>query len=282
MCLTKAASLILLTLLASTARAAPETAQPSTRMIESGGHKIAFHVTPGHLPVIVLDAGGGLDASYWDSLIPELAKRTGCEIVTYDRAGFGASDEVSGPFDVQGATDDLENGLKALGATKDVILVSHSLAGEIATYLSGRHPDWVSGAVLVDANVPDYFTDAAIARGEAIYAPILAGVRASPQSKPGRQLLAVAASFVETSRAFHKAVWPSSVPAIVIVSEKTPFDGPADAQWWKDAHAAFAKGAKNRHLVLAEKSSHDVAHDRPDTVIDAVETMVAQSHGQGH
>lgn len=276
--LTKAASLILLTLLASTAQAEPDTAHPSTRMIESAGHRIAFHVTPGHLPVLVLDSGGGLDSTYWDSLIPELAKRTGCEIVTYDRAGFGTSDEVPGPWNVQSATDDLENGLKALGATKDVILVSHSIAGEIATYLTTRHPDWISGAVLVDANVPDVFTDKFIARGEAIYAPILAKLKTAPPSKQGRQLQAVAASFVETSRAFHGAAWPASVPAIVIVSEKTPFDDPADAKLWKEGHEAFAKKASNRPLVIADKSSHDVAHDRPDTIIDAVATLVAQAH----
>ena len=41
------------------------------------------------------------------------------------------------------------------------------------------------------------------------------------------------------------------VPAVVIVSEKTPFDAPADAQWWKDAHAQFARRAPNRRLVNA-------------------------------
>jgi len=111
----------------------------------------------GASPAIVLDAGGGLDARYWDTLVPELAKRTGREIITYDRAGFGTSDEVSGPWNLQSATDDLANGLAKLGATQGVIMVSHSLAGEIATELAIQHPHWLAGAVLVDANVPDFF-----------------------------------------------------------------------------------------------------------------------------
>src|SRR5580658_5208174 len=121
-----------------------------TQMIPRDGHNIAFHIQQGSLPVIVLDAGGGLDSSYWSALVPQLAKRTECEIITYDRAGFGRSDEVPGPWSVLSATDDLANGLQKLGATHNVILVSHSLAGEIATYLAWLHPQWISGVVLVD------------------------------------------------------------------------------------------------------------------------------------
>jgi pimeloyl-ACP methyl ester carboxylesterase len=257
----------------------PAVAQPAppvaTHLIDVDGHKIAFHVTPGHGPTIVLDSGGGLDSSYWDTVVPELAKRTGSEVITYDRASMGASDDVSGAWDVHSATRDLAAGLEKLHATHRVILVSHSLAGEIATYLVGQHPKWFVGAVSVDANVPDFYTDEMITRMQVIYAPIIAALKAAPPSKAGRQLLAVSGSFVETSRAFHGATWPASVPVIVIVSEKTPFDEPADAQWWRDAHAQFAKRAPNRRLVNAAGSSHDVAHDRPDVILSAISEIAA-------
>ena len=253
-----------------------QPARPAaTQLIDVDGHKIAFHVTPGHDPTIVLDAGGGLDSSYWDTFLPELARRTGSKVITYDRAGFGKSDEVSGDWNVHSATRDLEVGLEKLHATHRLILVSHSLAGEIATYLVGQHPDWFSGAVLVDANVPDYFTDEAIARGQALYAPVLAQIRAAPPTKSGRQLLALSGSFVATSREFHAKTWPDSVPAMVIVSEKTPFEDPADVQWWKDSHAQFARHAPNRQLVEAVGSSHDVAHDRPEVILKAISAIAA-------
>lgn len=247
----------------------------ATQMIPRAGHKIAFHIQQGSLPILVLDAGGGLDSTYWNALIPELAKRTGCKIITYDRAGFGRSDEVPGPWSVQSATDDLVNGLEKLGATHHVILVSHSLAGEIATYLVRQHPQWISGVVLVDANVPEVFTDSFIDRMTAIYAPIIAATKAAPPSPAGRQLLALSESFRETSEAFHRVSWPAAIPAIVIVSEQTPFDTAADARWWTEAHQQFVNGANNRKLVVAERSSHDVAHDRPDVITEAVAELVA-------
>jgi pimeloyl-ACP methyl ester carboxylesterase len=254
-----------------------QPAAATTKLILRAGHKIAFHIWQGSLPVIVLDAGGGLDSSYWNTLVPELAKRTGCKIITYDRAGFGGSDEVPGPWNVQSATDDLANGLEELGATHDVILVSHSLAGEIATYLARQHPQWISGVVLVDANVPQLFTDKFIDRSMVIYAPIIAATKAAPPSQAGRQLLALSQSFRETSQAFHRVTWPTEIPVIVVVSEQTPLKDAADAQWWRDAHQQFVNGAKNRKLVVADHSSHDVAHDRPDAIIQAIAEMVASS-----
>jgi pimeloyl-ACP methyl ester carboxylesterase len=270
--------------------ASADTAQVGlAQLINCGGHKIAFHARPGSLPAIVLDAGGGLDSSYWDSLVPQLAKRTGSMIITYDRAGMGESDEVPGPWSPRSATDDLACGLRKLGATDHVILVSHSLAGQIATYLTRQHPEWFSGVVLVDASVPDFYTEDSIAKQQVLYASVIAAIKSAPPSKPGRQLLALSESFVETSRSFHKVTWPERVPAIVIVSEKTPFEAntptadAASAQWWRDAQAQFVKSASNRRLIVAAGSSHDVAHDRPDVVIDAVMDMrVLQARKVAH
>ncbi|WP_036407523.1 alpha/beta fold hydrolase [Microbispora rosea] len=247
-------------------------------MITNQGHKLAFHVTPGHLPAIVLDAGGGLDSSYWKKIVPALAKKTGAEIITYDRAGMGASDEVPGPWKVQNAVSDLEAGLTNLGATHDVILVSHSEAGEIATYFTRRHPDQIAGAVLVDASLPQFSTDTEIARvAAATQAQVTAIQALKPKSvtKADRQLLAVAADFVADQRAYHKMTWPAGVPATVIVSSQTPFPTSApDAQAWRTAQAQFAKAAPNRQLVTAAHSSHDIPLDRPDIVEAQIEAMV--------
>lgn len=247
--------------------------RPYTRIVEREGRKIAFHVIPGKLPAIVLDAGGGNDSSYWAAFAPELAERTGAQIITYDRAGFGGSDDAPGPWSLIGAIDDLEAGLRTLGATRDVLLVSHSLAGEIATGLTARHPDWFAGGVMVDANVPEFYTDEVIARTLKAYAPAFKAAQDNPDSPAKRQLLALAASFETVSRAFYKMEWPASVPVQVIVAETPPQPDPIDAQAWRDAHAQFAAKAPNRTLITADRSSHDVVNDRPDLVFEAIAAL---------
>jgi pimeloyl-ACP methyl ester carboxylesterase len=263
----------------STAASAAQesSAMPTTRteMIAIHGHRVAFHVTPGKRPAIVLDAGGGADAGYWDALVPQIARRTGREVITYDRAGMGASDEVAGPWNLQAAADDLEAGLRKLGATHGVVLVAHSLAGEIATVLANRHPHWLAGAVLVDANVPEFFSDEVVDRMSAMYAPAVQAAASAPSTPASRQLVALATSFGEVSRAFHRMAWPAEVPAVVIVSAQTPFEEPAAAQGWRDAHARFVGAGPNRKLIVADRSSHDVAHDRPDVVLDAIAKLTA-------
>ncbi|MER6720412.1 alpha/beta fold hydrolase [Streptomyces halstedii] len=254
---------------------ADKTAEPKPHMIDNDGHRLAFHVTEGHGPAIVLDAGGGEDSSYWKDIVPELHATTGATIITYDRPGLGKSEAVPGAWDVRSAVSDLRTGLQKLGVTKDVILVSHSQAGEIATYFTKEYPELVSGSVLVDASLPPLYTDEETARLVAANQPAVDAAKKDPSQPQNSQLISVAENYGPMHRAYHEVSWPDAVPATVIVSEKTPFDGsPEDAQLWRDAAASFvAQGPANRTLVTAKGSSHDIPKDRPALVIEEIGKM---------
>ncbi len=269
-----------------TAEHSPSTSTPSEageaatlHMIDNGGHRLAFYVTPGDSPTIVLDSGGGEDASQWKDLVPQIHEATGATVITYDRAGLGKSDVVPGPWSVESAVSDLEAGLEQLGVTEDVTLVSHSQAGEIATYFANDNPGVLSAAILVDANLPQFFTDAEIARLVAFSQPDVDAAREEPDNPANRQLISTADSFVATSTAFHQLAWPDEVPATVIVSEKTPFDGsPEDVQLWKDAAASFVQDGPDRTLVTAKGSSHEVPTDDPALVLKEIKTLFDAQH----
>jgi pimeloyl-ACP methyl ester carboxylesterase len=253
-----------------------EADKVTRHMIDNNGHRVAFYVTEGHGPAIVLDAGGGEDASYWKDLVAKLHAATGAKIITYDRAGLGRSEPVPGPWDVASAVSDLQAGLRRLGVREDVILVAHSQAGEIATYFVRENPEAVSGAVLVDAGLPPLYTDEEIARIVAANRPAVEAAKKAPSKPANRQLIAIAESYVPMHKAYHEVSWPDAVPATVIVSEKTPFTGsPLDARRWRDAAVSFARGGPNRTLVTAKGSSHDVPKDRPALVLEEIEKMAA-------
>ncbi len=239
-------------------------------MLDVAGHHLAFHVTPGHEPILVFDAGGGEDSSYWADLLPQIAEQSGSELITYDRAGYGQSDEVKAPYKIQASVTDLESGLKQLGATKDVIIVAHSFGGEVDTFIAVKHPDWFVGAVLVDTNLPNFFTERETAR---LFRQM---PKISMNNKENRTTAAIIAAYPRISHEFHKLVWPPQIPCIVIVSENTPFTSSTDARLWRQAHIDFAQAAKNRVLILAKHSSHDVIHDRPNLVIHSIITMITE------
>lgn len=266
----------------ATASASPQTgaaAQPKLHMVDNGGHRLAFYVTRGSGSTIVLDSGGGEYSSQWKDIVPKLHAATGATVITYDRAGLGKSEVVPGPWKVQGAVSDLKAGLEQLGVTKDVTLVAHSQAGEIANYFAQDNPRMLSGAVLVDANLPQFFTDEEIPRLVAATRPEVDAAKKDPEKPANRQLISTAAGFAAAHQAFHRVTWPDSVPATVVVSEKTPFDGsPEDVRRWHDAAASFAQAAPNRTLVTAKGASHEVPTNRPGLVLKEIEDMFAAQH----
>lgn len=247
-------------------------------LIHHNGHNVAFYVTPGSTSTIVLDAGGGHDASYWNELVPELGDITGATIITYDRTGAGLSDDVPGPFSATAAANDLAAGLAQLTLpTGPVVLAAHSLAGEIATALVNTQPRLIAGAVLIDANVPPFFTADQIARIVAANKEQILALESAPQTRETRQLRAVADGYGPAHEAYHSMSWPQDIPVNVIVSSETPMPtGSPDAAHWREAEQEFADAAPNRTLVTAARSSHDIAVDRPDVVETEVEDMLAR------
>lgn len=114
-------------------------------------------------PTIVLLAGLGANARYFDSLAPALA--AGSRVVAISRRGYGRSDK---PLPVRSATQyydtdtlaaDLKAVLDELGLPR-VVLAGHSIAGNELTRFAGLHPGRVQGLVYLDTtffyqDVPD-------------------------------------------------------------------------------------------------------------------------------
>jgi len=252
---------------------AMKPAESSLTMVDNSGHELAFHVTPGNLPAIVLDAGGGLDSSYWDDLAPKISRSTGSMVIAYDRAGMGDSDEVPGAWSAEAAADDLDAGLVALDADQ-VILVSHSLAGEVSTYYANEHPDTVAGAVFLDASLPELYTPKLVEMMVASNQESLKEAQAAPSTSETRQFISLAQNYGPDHTVYHSMSWPQAIPVIAVVSEETPFPTPELAELWHAAAAQFVDQADNRTLVTADRSSHDIVADRPELVLDEVANIL--------
>jgi len=78
--------------------------------------------------------------------MPIVAART--RVVAYDRAGLGASDPVW-PLDMTAQADDLAAVIRATGNGPSVV-AGHSWGGLLAQLVALRHPELISGLVLVD------------------------------------------------------------------------------------------------------------------------------------
>lgn len=165
--------------------------------------------------------------------------------------------------------DDLERALRSLGYDGKTFLVAHSLGGFFATLYAARHPERVQGAVLIDANVACYFTPAFM---DAMREEDERKRATFKDTRPG--LYAQFVEFPHTVELMRKTPFPTSVPAIDIVAEKT-FGNEADEQSWQDCHRAFVGAAANRQSIAAYGSGHYVYKENPALVVNAIATMYA-------
>ena len=78
-------------------------------------------------PVILIH-GWPLSSDSWDPVAEALAS-AGHRVISYDRRGFGRSEQTWGGYDYDGMTDDLADVMKATNATENVTLVGFSMGG---------------------------------------------------------------------------------------------------------------------------------------------------------
>jgi pimeloyl-ACP methyl ester carboxylesterase len=219
---------------------------------------------------VVFEAGGGADSSAWAPIVPQV-QALGLKTLAYDRAGLGRSESRPGDYDVGRDVRDLRTLLDRCGVTGRVLVVSHSYGGFVSV-LTAAEDRRVAGLVLVDANVPGYFTPTRIDALLAEYRPRFAALREKAPQR-AEAMIAMLEAYPASARAVDKALLPDGLEVVDIVAEHSWASNAADAQAMRDAHAAFVRGSRARRSVFAAGSSHDVMRDRPELIVDAVKDL---------
>ena len=107
---------------------------------------IAFRVR-GSGPAVVLLHGTSANHAVWEPVGDALADRA--TVIALDQRGHGRSGKPAVGYDADDFAADAITVLDALGIERAVI-AGHSLGGRNAWVAAARHPDRVSGAVVVD------------------------------------------------------------------------------------------------------------------------------------
>ena len=119
------------------------------RLVDVGGHRLHLHCTGSGSPTVVLEAGLSGWSQDWVALQPLLDDLR--MVCSYDRAGYGWSDEAPSPRAGLAAVEDLRNALAAGGVQAPRVFVGHSLGGALVQLYAQRYPGDVSGLVLIDS-----------------------------------------------------------------------------------------------------------------------------------
>ncbi len=126
---------------------------PIGEMVDIGGYQLHIHSQGEGSPTVVFDSGVGCTSLDWSLVQPTLAKST--RVVSYDRAGYGWSDESPLERTSENIVKELHTLLHNAGIPGPYLLVGHSFGGINARLFASKYPNEVAGIVLVDSSHED-------------------------------------------------------------------------------------------------------------------------------
>lgn len=256
-------------------------------------------------PAVVLESGLGDSFISWRKVHPQIAKFT--QVCSYDRAGIGYSDSSSRPRTSQVMADELNRLLHAAGVSPPYVLAGHSLGGYNVRVFAASYRHDVAGVVLVDASHPDQenrlppelrnmqgswmreaeFLEFTMPLG----IPRLLGLcdddpvarAAECNFHTARESVAEMRSFRDSAAQAAASGTLGDLPLVVLSHdpEKPSADMPPDLarstnEAWEKMQEELGHLSTRGTQQVVKNSAHYIQIDRPDAVVDAVQTIVQQ------
>jgi pimeloyl-ACP methyl ester carboxylesterase len=122
---------------------------PRTATVVSGdGVSIGYKIYGSGTPALVFVHGWSCDSSYWDAQVAVFSRNH--QVITIDLAGHGKSGLDRTDWSMKAFGGDVAAVVKALDL-KEVVLVGHSMGGDVILEAVQQIPERVIGLVLVDS-----------------------------------------------------------------------------------------------------------------------------------
>jgi len=267
----------------STVSPAKNSAQ-EPRLVRVAGRQVEVIALGAGSPTLVLESGGGENASQWKSILPELAKQT--HVIAYSRAGFGKSDP-AGSVSPQASVRELHELLQALGERAPVVIAGHSWGGLLARLYASTYPTEVAGLVLIDGTHESQFH-----RWQDLEPAfsIVDTLRALTSKMPPTvrnmydQLLEVQlAQRVDGMKPL------ADMPLAVITALKPC---PPEREWtcrdpralavWRKLHDEWFARSTDALRLVSDRTTHYIMNDQPSLIAIAVEFVVREVRARPH
>jgi pimeloyl-ACP methyl ester carboxylesterase len=242
-----------------------------------GGRRLFLRCIGHRSPTVVLEGGLTTD---WYQLQNQLAPFT--RVCSYDHPNGprSRSDPAPTPRTARDFVADLHTLLHVAHVPGPYVLAGHSNGGLFSLLYASTYPRQVAGLVLIDAVHP-----ATIKRRLAMLKPIL-----SPEEwQAARQrMLTLLPRLLDPEQV---DIWTSErqtrmalrrspvrpMPLVVIARGHPDPDTPyveLEEPFWRQLQRELARLVPGGRLVVATESGHDIQHEQPELVLDALRDVV--------
>src|SRR3989440_636405 len=190
-------------------------------------------------------------------------------VIAPDMRGHGMSDDPENlPYTMKGLVDDLELVLDRLEVQRPFYLLAHSFGGAISTEYALRHPDEVSGLVLIGVPIR-FILRAAVERLMLIPDPLFSWIAKvikvalfAPQRTLKRMLHSVLTPWRGDER-----VQLLQVPTLVVLGHR-------DTVFLREHYEDVPRNIPHAQQVVIPVSAHLVQLERPDAVNRAIRRFI--------
>ena len=248
---------------------------PKLRLTESfvnmGSHKLkAYSYSNDSKYMVVFESGLGDDHGVWRvKNIPSIISAS-ADILLYDRAGYGASDQNTNVRGIDRLSDELNEVIDQLANGKKVVLVGHSLGGMIIRDYAIKFPSKTAALLFVDASHELYNNptqgeeDMAYNHYKGEYGANFGGTLEARELVENVQYMASLPNLPD-------------IPVVALTSMRIDAQNDAeDKQLWFDSKEALKDGVSDFTHITTTNSGHHIMLDEPDLVIDNIELLLSK------
>jgi pimeloyl-ACP methyl ester carboxylesterase len=129
---------------------------PVGQLVDAGGYRLHIYCSGTGSPAVIFESGFGMTLNAWALVQPSVAELT--RACSYDRPGYGWSDEPPDPRTGKLETADLHRALSNAGIPGPYVLAGHSMGGGQVRLFASRYPNDVAGMVIVASGHEDWRT----------------------------------------------------------------------------------------------------------------------------
>jgi len=245
----------------------------ATKMIDVGGYKLEVSISGTGNYTVVFESGLGDNLMIWQKVINALDNEA--KIVSYSRAGLGNSEKRNQPISLNLIISELNTVLDSLNIDSNIILVGHSMGGQIVRAFTKKYVHKVVGLVLVEGSHEN--------QNEKFKKQDPEGWRKIDSeekefySKQSEIIREEAELFYRLQKRDPVPIDPPNIPLVVITSvlhEGSNFWTAERKKVWRELHSEWFAKVQNGMHIVTDKSGHYVHQSEPELVANAIKYLL--------